>query len=273
MRNIIYYRQNCDWDQESESANKYFETTNSRMQIKAGDLVIPRFSALPFNKELEDDINYVGAKLINSNIQHRYIADLINWYDDLKDYTPKTYTRLQDLPEQGPFVLKGETNSKKFLWKTHMFAQNKQEAIAVESRLHQDSLITYQNIYIREFVKLKTFMTSIQDLPITNEYRFFCYKDQILSGGYYWSSHVLDLEEIGIIPNINEVPKNFLNKTVSILKDKVNFYVIDVAETFTGEWIVIELNDGCLSGMSENNADIMYSNLKKSLEKEQKDNS
>lgn len=268
MRNIILYRKDFDWDQESESANKYFETTNSRMQIKSGDLVIPRFSSVPFNKELNDDIEYVGAKLINSHSQHNYIKDMINWYDDLKDYTPKTYTRLQDLPEEGPFVLKGETNSKKFLWKTHMFAQNKQEAIAVESKLYADSLITYQNIYIREYVKLKTFMIGIQDLPITNEYRFFCYKDQILSGGYYWSSHVLDLEEMGIIPSINEVPKNFLDKIISILKNKINFYVIDVAQTDLGEWIVVELNLGEQSGLSENDPDVMYSNLKKCLEKE-----
>jgi hypothetical protein len=268
MRNIILYRQDYDWDQESESAKKYFETTNSRMQIKAGDLVIPRFSAIPFNKELNDDINYVGAKLINSHIQHNYIKDMINWYDDLKDYTPKTYTRLQDLPEQGPFVLKGETNSKKFLWKTHMFAQDKKAAIDVESKLHYDSLITYQNIYIREFVKLKTFMVGIQDLPITNEYRFFCYKDQILSSGYYWSSHVLDLEDMGIKTNPNQVPKNFLNKIISILKDKVNFYVVDIAETESNDWILIEINDGSMSGLSENNADLMYSNLKKCLEKE-----
>ncbi len=268
MRPIILYRNDVDWQNESESAKKYFETTNSRMKIKAGDLVIPRFSAVPFNKELEDDVNYVGAKLINSNKSHKYIADMINWYDDLKDYTPKTYTRLQDLPEEGPFVLKGETNSKKFLWKTHMFAANKRAAIEVESRLHADSLITYQNIYIREFIKLKTFMVGIQDLPITNEYRFFCYKDQILSSGYYWSSHVLDLEEIGIKTDPNQVPIEFVKKIMDVVKNKVNFYVIDVAETESNEWIVVELNLGEMSGLSENDPNIMYSNLKTALENE-----
>lgn len=268
MRNIILYRQDYDWDQESPSAKKYFEITNSRMQIKAGDLVIPRFSAVPFFKEQEFDINSVGAKLIDTYSNHMYIADMINWYNDLKDYTPKTYTRLQDLPDDGPFILKGETNSKKFLWNTHMFAKNKKEAIAVESKLHQDSLITYQSIYIREFVQLKTFMVGIQGLPITNEFRFFCYKDQILSGGFYWSSHVLDLEEMGIKPSINEVPKNFLDKIISIVKDRVNFYVIDVGQINTGEWIVIELNAGYQAGLSENDPDVMYSNLKRCLENE-----
>lgn len=268
MKPIILARNDTDWQNEADIAKLYFPTTFSRMEIKAGDLVIPRFSALPFYKEQEFDINYVGAKLINSFSEHRYIADLINWYEDLKDYTPKTYTRLVDLPEKGPFVLKGETNSKKFLWKTHMYAEDKRAAIEVESKLHCDSLITYQNIYIREYVPLKTFMMGLQGLPITNEYRFFCYKDKVLSGGYYWSSHVLDLENMGIKPHINEVPKNFLDKIISIVKDKVNFYVIDVAETVTGDWIVIELNSGDMSGLSENDPNILYSNLKKVLENE-----
>lgn len=266
MRNIILARNDHDWKQEKDIAEKYFETTLSRMTIKAGDLVIPRFSALPFFKEQEYDISSVGAKMINNLSQHNYIVDMYNWYEDLIDYTPKTYKRLVDLPEKGSFVLKGQTNSKKFNWKTHMFAIDKKAAIKVEGRLHTDSLITYQNIYIREYMPLKTFMVGLQDLPITNEYRFFCYKDKILSGGYYWSSHVEDLKDLGINVNINQVPKEFLKKVINIVKNKVNFYVIDVAETKNNEWIVIELNLGEQSGLSENDPGMLYSNLKIELE-------
>lgn len=265
-RNIILYREGDDWDDEKESAQKYFITTKSRMDIKTGDVVIPRFSAIPFYKEQEYDVNSVGAKMINNISQHNYIVDMYNWYEDLIDYTPKTYRRLVDLPEKGPFVLKGQTNSKKFLWNTHMFAVDKAAAIQVESKLHNDSLITYQNIYIREFIKLKTFMIGIQGLPITNEYRFFCYKDVILSGGFYWSSHVEDIKELGINTNSNQVPESFLRKIINIVKDKVNAYVIDVAETDNGEWIVVEMNLLEMAGLSENNPNIMYSNLKKVLE-------
>lgn len=267
MRNIILYREGDDWQNEKEAAEKNFITTKSRMDIKAGDLVIPRFSAMPFYKEQEYDVSCVGAKMINSIKQHNYIVDMYNWYEDLIDLTPKTYRRLVDLPENGPFILKGETNSKKFLWKTHMFAADKKAAIEVESRLHNDSLITYQNIYIREYVKLKTFMIGLQDLPITNEYRFFCYKDTILSGGYYWSSHVENLKERNININVSQVPESFLKKVMSRVKDKVNFYVIDVAETENGDWVVVELNLGEQAGTSENDPMNIYSNLRRELEK------
>lgn len=38
--------------------------------------------------------------------------------------------------------------------------------------------------------------------------------------------------------------------------------MIDVAQTESGDWIVIELNDGQMSGLSENNPEILYKNLK-----------
>lgn len=265
MNPIIIYRDDVDWRQEEGFAKKYFQCYSSRLKASKNDLVIARFSALPFYKEQEMDYQMLGAKMINSYNEHKYIADLGEWYEDLRDYTPFTWQRLEDLPEDGPFILKGETNSKKYDWNTSMFAKNKAAAIQVHSQLCKDSLISYQKIYIRKYIPLKRFMTSFQGLPITNEYRFFIYKDKILSGGYYWSSHILDLKESGIEPNIKDVPVEFLNKIINIVKERTNFYVIDVAETESGEWIVVELNDGQQSGLSENDPDEMYRNLQEAI--------
>jgi len=44
--------------------------------------------------------------------------------------------------------------------------------------------------------------------------------------------------------------------------NKSNFYVIDVAKTQSGEWIVIELNDGQFSGLSAIDPNDLYMNLK-----------
>jgi len=261
-RPVILFRNDVDWRQEEHAARQHFLCVESRMMIKKGDLVIPRFSALPFYREQEYDINYVGARLINSFHEHQYIADLGSWIWDLADYTPRTWDRLEDLPEKGPFVLKGETNSKKFRWKTHMFAETKADAIQVHTRLCADGLLQYQKIYVREYVPLKTFIIGLQDLPITHEYRFFCYKDKILSGGYYWSSHSGDLGKLGHKVDPAVVPWEFLAKVMAIVKEHATFYVVDVAETESGEWIVIELNDGSQSGLSDNDPDVLYRNLR-----------
>jgi hypothetical protein len=267
MKPVILYRDDLDWRQEADVVKKYFPCISSRMEIKHNDLVIPRFSALPFFKELENDVNYIGAKLINSYEQHRYIADLGNWYQDLEKFTPKTWDSTVYLPEGKQFILKGETNSKKFLWNTHFFARNKQEAIAVESRLLQDSMLQYQKIYVREYVPLEKLADGLQGLPISREYRFFVYKRKILSGGFYWSSHV---EELADQVNVSEVPVEFLETVIDTiqnteLSEPPNYYVIDVAKTIEGKWIVIELNDGVQSGLSENNPEVLYGNLQREL--------
>jgi hypothetical protein len=70
---------------ELTAAKKHFVTYNSRMSALGGDLVIGRYSVLPFYQELENDLGVVGAKLVNTYRQHRYVADLQNYVADLGD--------------------------------------------------------------------------------------------------------------------------------------------------------------------------------------------
>ncbi len=235
-----------------------FEIKKNRTAIKPNEFVIPRYSSLPYYKELEDDVNLLGSKLINSFYQHNYIADLQNYVFDLAEFTPLTWSSLEDLPDEGPFILKGQTNSRKDCWKTHMFAENKQAAYEVYNNLQKDSLIGQQHIYIRKFVPLKKYMDNVVGMPITNEFRIFVCFGQIISKGYYHSSH---LEELSIKPDPESIPNEFLQKVISKIGNKSNFYTVDVAETAEGEWIVIEMNCGSMSGLSDNNPQILYKNL------------
>ena len=268
---VILYRDCPDWRSEGASAGGHFQCLNSRVLCKDA-LVIARYSALPEYQELERDLRYLNSTLINSYQQHLYIADLQNWYYDLQDLTPRTWSdgNFHLVPEEGPFVLKGATNSRKYSWDTHMWAKNKREAIEVHTRLCEDGLIGNQGVYIRRYVPLETLMVGLRGLPITREYRFFVYKRQILSGGFYWSSHTYELSTMNVDVDPNEVPREFLQKVISKIQnteicEPPTFYVIDVAKTTSGEWIVIELNDGQMSGLSENSAETLYSNLWKCL--------
>lgn len=270
MKPVILFRNDVDWRQEEGVVCQHFTCVGSRMVLK-NNLVIARFSALPFYKEQENDLGYAGCRMINTYEQHMYIADLGNWYMDLQEFTPITWNELYQIPEAGPFVLKGETNSKKFLWNTHMFAKDKKAAIEVHGRLMADSMLQYQKIYIRKYVPLEVLADGLQGLQITREYRFFIYKNQILSGGFYWSSHSDDIHEAGIVVDPDEVPRSFLNAIIEKVQntelcDPPNYYVIDVAKTADGDWILIELNDGQMSGLSDNDPNVLYGNLKKALE-------
>jgi hypothetical protein len=154
-----------------------------------------------------------------------------------------------------------------------MFAKDKREAIEVHGRLMADSMLQYQKIYVRQYVPLEVLSEGLQGLPITREYRFFVYKSQILSGGFYWASHSEDIKADGIVVNPDEVPRTFLNAIIekiqnTELSEPPTYYVIDVAKTAAGEWILIELNEGQQSGLSDNDPNILYENLKNALKED-----
>ena len=225
-------------------------------------LVIGRYSVLPWYKELERDLASRGSWLINSHTVHCFIADMSWARAALVDMTPRTWFCMEDVPDNGgPYVLKGETNSKKHLWDTHMFAKNKQDAVQVMLRLQDDSLISSQQVVIREYVPLKRLETGLHGLPITEEYRFFIACGKVLAGGFYWSSHVDDLS---VVPKASDVPIAFLQKVIDALSCYFmdSFYVVDVARTGSGDWIVVEINDGQMSGLSEVDPLEMYTNLR-----------
>lgn len=251
-----------------------FHCVPSRMMIERGDLVVGRYSVLPYYKEAAADIEHVGAQLINSVRQHHYIADMRNWVEDLGDLTPKTWYRLDEFTwdettGEGPFVLKGQTNSRKDRWKTHMFAATKRDTTDVYDRLLNDGLLGqagegHQDIYIRQYVPLVTYARGIADLPITKEFRFFVARGQVLCGAFYWShwgDTCLDQDPTWKEPDVNEVPLEFVEEAVRRIGDKATFYAIDFAQDTLGRWWVIDLNDGQMSGLSGNLPDRLYSRL------------
>jgi ATP-grasp domain, R2K clade family 3 len=257
MKHILYYR-NSQFHDELSAAKKHFHCVDLLTDIEENSLVVGRYSLHPFYYDQEREIKNLGSKLINTHNQHLYIAELQNYVDDLKELTPKTWYSLHEIPDEGPFILKGGTNSKKHKWNELMFAKDKKTAIEVHSKLSEDGLIGYQHIYVRQYVPLITYAISIGGLPITKEFRFFVAFGEILCGDYYWSNYRGEFPK----PSIDEVPKDFLEKVISRIGDKVNFYALDVAQTQTGEWIVIELNDGQFSGPSENDLNVLYKRLK-----------
>lgn len=271
MKKVVLFRKTGSLaDDEKEISaiiNAGFDLIVSRRDIEKGDLVIPRYSLLPFPEEFYADVMVAQATCINPSINnHIYVADLGNYIQDIAEFTPLTWDRIDLIPDNGPFILKGGTNSRKGQWKTMMYAENKSDAIEIYGRLSNDSLISQQKIYIRQFVKLKKYLDSVNGMPVTKEFRFFVCNSKVISGGFYWSNHIDDIKDLGFNdPSIDEVPKHFLQEVISRISSKINFVVVDVAQKEDGEWIVVELNDGCQSGLSCNDPDELYSNLMKAL--------
>lgn len=265
MKPKILFRASLVEEEELEAARFCnFNVIESRFDINAGDLIIPRYSVLPYYEELENDCKRIKAKLANSYTEHRYIADLQNWYQDLKEYTPKTWFTLDTIDEDAPYVIKGETNSRKNLWRTHMYCPDRAQFFQAYFNLQDDSLIGQQKIYIRKFEKFITYdYNCITDQPITKEFRCFFWKEKCIGYGYYWANQPEVIEKYN--PTLDEEGLNFAKKIANIVCNKVPFFVVDIAQKEDGQWCVVELNDGQMSGLSCINPTELYSNLYKAL--------
>ena len=256
MEKVVLFRKCFNSENELEIAKKFIPVSESRVGL-SNKLVIGRYSVLPYYKELEKDLEQQGSKLINTYQQHEYIADFF-YYHSVKEFTPKTYFGEygvpQGVPDTGPFVVKGTTNSRKFEWNTKMFAKTREEAINIALELSKDSLIASQGTIIREYVPLKTYEIGINGLPFSNEWRFFYLGEKRLSYGYYWSI----AQKRG---EMTQEGLDFADKIAKIVSKETNFFVLDIAEKEAGGWLLVELNDGQMSGLSDNRPEELYGNL------------
>ena len=264
MKPTVLFRASRNEEEELEICKESFPVSRSRVGIK-DSLVIGRYSVLPFYRELEEDLKIQGSKLINSYHEHDFIASF-DWYYEISHLTPRTYFDLREVPKgenNGPYVVKGRTNSRKHQWNTHMFAKDYMAIMPIYSELMNDPLIQNQGIIVRDYVPLENFGIGINGQPFANEWRCFFYKGKLLTRGYYWVNG-------DVIPPDSAFEQGAMDvaqEAADILKERTNFYVIDVAKTQSGKWIVIEVNDGQLSGLSGNDPKVLYTELKKALTK------
>lgn len=254
---FILYRKSLTDAAELEVIKKYFPDENSDCMVGIQNkVVLGRYSCVPFYSEVQQGLAVQNSRLINSLSEHLYIANF-DYYWDIENYTPKTWFSLVGLQDSdGPFVVKGATNSKKHQWNTMMFAPTKADAIRIAVDLKNDYFLGSQDIITRKYEPLIKLGDSINGLSFTNEWRFFFYKEELLSYGFYWS-------ECDIKGSIDEAGIDFAKKISKIVSKRTSFYTIDIGQKENGEWTVIELNDGQMAGFSDNDAHKLYSGLSK----------
>lgn len=227
-------------------------------------IVVARYAALPFYHELEIDIKLLGGRLINTISEHEWIANMEWAFEpEVGSLTFPTWTSLDRVPRgEAPFILKGRTNSKKQCWRTHMFAQTWDDALEVQHRLEEDGLIGDQAIVVRKYTPLVTYFEAIGGMPITKEFRAFVCDGQLLTVGYYWHSFVDDFPYHGCTPpELGADGRLFLERVIDRVGKSPRFYVADIAQDQKGNWWLVELNDGQQSGLSGNDARVLYREL------------
>ena len=265
MSNVsVLFREELDTEGELDVCKHYLHTSRYRSHLR-NKLVIGRYSVLPFYQELEAELKSKGCWLINTYEQHCWIANVLDWAGDaslgisgaLTGMTPKSWSTWASLPPNTSFVVKGKTNSRKFEWNRRMFAKTRDDVPSIARSLLDDTLVSDQGLVVREYIPLRKLDEGINGLPVSEEWRCFFYKDRLLSKGFYWSNFPDVLDQV----EWTTEAENFVREAADKARQHADFFVLDIARRADGGWVVIEVNDGQMSGLSLCDPHELYQSL------------
>ncbi|GAA3521370.1 ATP-grasp domain-containing protein [Aquimarina addita] len=197
-----------------------------------------------------------NIELINSPTEYKHCHYLPDSYKKIEFKTPKsnwttelTNDAILELTShfgEKPIIVKDFVKSEKHNWDEACFIPNASDSAIIKSvvdkfiELRGDSL--NEGLVFREFEELE-FLTehSKSGMPLTKEFRIFFANKKIVKVFDYW-----DEGEYG-----NTKPE--LDDFIKIAQNiDSKFFTMDVAKKKNGEWIIMELGDGQVAGLSDN---------------------
>lgn len=212
-------------------------------------------------QKLFDGLAARGITLINTPEQYKYCHYLPEWLSKVGDRTPKSSvlplrSTEQLTPEHlaeclavfgsKPVIVKDFVKSEKHHWEEACFipaASDAPHAMKVCQRyLQLRGQDLEGGLVFREFMRfMKLGVHPKSGMPLTEEFRAFVLNGQLMAVMKYWDEVQYPIEE----PNFEPM----LDLVASIPS---NFFTVDFARLETGEWMIVELGDGQVSGLPDN---------------------
>ena len=229
---------------------------NRPEQIRA----IARFGAATNYDDLYQQLAAEGIFLIHSPDQHRLASELPCWYPLLEGLTPKSlwFSEPPDLElllqTIGlPLFLKGSRQTSRHQAATSIVRSPEDYYRAVKI-YKEDPILRWQDFVCREFIQLRPVPSELTEkIPPSFEFRSFWWRSHYIGAGQYWST--------AYNWNQEEEKAALALAQEAALRLDLPFVVIDVAQTITGEWIVIECNDAQESGYAAVSPFALWQNL------------
>ena len=214
---------------------------------------------------LYDSLLAKGFTLINTPEQYRQCHHLPYWYGLLVKHTAKSLWT-QGVPSEAetiqllmsfgdrPLIVKDYVKSRKHEWEEACFIPNASDtddaAQVIDSFLERQGDDLAGGIVLREYLSLKMLGSHKKShMPIAKEVRIFCIYHQPFAYIQYWSG-----EE-------SRAHSEYQSLISACRGLDSNFYTIDLAQQENGEWIIIEVGDGQVSGLQDYNVALFYSAL------------
>jgi len=243
-------------DLENEKLSLYGEDIEG-LTIYRGWMMSPHMYELFYNLLLEK-----GIQLINSPKEYAKYHLLPGWYRDFEGLTPfSVWNESGDIGDalelieglEGAFVVKDYVKSRKHEWYDACFIKDisdREETFRVINNfLNRQGENLEGGVVLRKFESLKSIGNHKDSgMPISEEYRVFVFKGEILISDNYWSEN----EEV----NISEDEYIWIESIAS--KIESNFVTIDLARKTDGSLIIMEMGDGQVSGLQQIDAYEFY---------------
>lgn len=200
-----------------------------------------------------------GVALMNDPAAYRHCHYLPESYSTIEGKTPRSvwleagreHVPMNDIMDlllpfgSGPLIVKDFVKSRKHEWHDACFIPSAADRDAVERvvrrflELQDDDL--NEGLVFREFVEFEPLaFHSKSGMPLTREFRiFFLDRHPVYIVPYWDEGSYADIQ-----PPIDKF-------TGVAEKVKSRFFTMDVAKRKNGEWLIVELGDGQVSGLPE----------------------
>ncbi len=211
---------------------------------------------------LNEGVHIRGYQLINPPEEYRachWLPETIQLLNT--KITPRTITiplTFPSLPDWGqlqgqlapfgssPVILKDYVKSEKHYWLEACFIPSAAEADVVrrvtERFLDLRGEDLQGGLCFRQFLSLvRTGPPGVMGFPAVKEYRVFIVDGAVAAWGEYWAGAVHD----------DSAPPPLKRLVTWVQNITSRFFSVDVAQTDTGEWFVIEIGDGQVTGIPD----------------------
>lgn len=208
-------------------------------------------------------------KLINTAIEYQnchYLPDSLRFietktpltiYEKLpRDNDIEALVKKAEIFGNKPVIIKDFVKSEKHDWDTACFVPDASDTEKLERSIKKliqlRGKYLNEGIVVREFIELNDLTAhSKSGMPLKEEYRLFFFAKKLIGIYNYWDEGEYLLSK----PNTSKF------ESLAQAVDS-NFFTIDIARKKDGDFVIIELGDGQVSGLP-NNADIneFYKNL------------
>jgi hypothetical protein len=221
---------------------------------------IGRFGVATNYDEIYQQLAAAGILLVHSPEQHLLASELPRWYPLLEGLTPKSlwFSEPPDIAVIQetiglPLFLKGSRQTSRHQAALSIIRSAEDYYRAIEI-YRQDPILKWQDFVCREFVQLRPVPSEpTEKIPASFEFRSFWWRGQCVGVGQYWST--------SYNWNSEEEKAALAIAQTAALRLNLPFVVIDIAQTITGQWIVIECNDAQESGYAAISPFALWQNL------------